>query len=435
MTGWTDLVARAALDAPSTLANAVTLLPHQHIPAHGFIGHVLLAGRGAGKSKAAMHWLHGRCEDEPGLRARIIAPTSGDGVASCVEGVDGLLELSHHRATFNPSAPGGSCVTYPNGSKVWVIGTPTPKDVDRLRALSNINCDVYEEAAANPQLEAAVHQASLSRRRGEPRWVATTTPRPLPVIKKWLADPNITVVRAKMSDNPHLPQAYLDYAESLKDTLLYRQEVLGEVVDDVEGALWAWSDLERSRVTEAPDLERIAIGVDPAVGTGTTGIVVVGIAEGVLYVLEDASVTDATAADWTSIVSRAWMRWDLVAPTVVVAEDNQGGRLVGEALQAAEETMPVKAVTSRVSKSSRAYPVAILWEVSEQRAHIVGSLPQLESQCAEWVPGSFSPDRIDALVHASAHLRGRSHGVVEITGAPAPEPISLSGFRRRRMGA
>lgn len=401
MTSWAAAVAEAALAVPA--ATSYTLMPHQRIPATGFRTHVLLAGRGAGKTFSAMHWLNDRATAEPGLRARIIAPTLGDGVASCVEGVDGLLPLSNWTAKFNPTAPGGALVSYPNGSRVWVLGTPTAKDVDRLRALTNVSVDVFEEAAANPQLTAALQQAALGRRSGDIRLVVTTTPRPLPEIKRWLSDPKVTVVRATMADNPDLPEAYRAYAESLKGTRLYRQEVLGEIVDDVEGALWRYADIERSRVDEHPPLEKIAIGVDPAVGSGTTGIVAVGIAEGTVYVLEDASQTDASPNQWAAAVAKLYERWSLDTPTVVVAEDNQGGRLVGETLRSADLTMPVEMVTSRVSKAARATPVAVLWEVEDQKARLLPGLTALEAQMLEW-DGSFSPDRLDACLVGSTPI-------------------------------
>lgn len=378
---------------------------------------------------AAMHWLNHRALEEAGLRARVIAPTAGDGVASCVEGVDGLLALSGNRATFHPAAPGGAHVAYPNGSKVWIVGTPTPKDVDRLRALTNIEIDVFEEAAANPQIKAAVQQAALSRRRGKPRWVATTTPRPIETVKKWLKDAKVTVVRARMSDNPHLPEAYREYAESLKGTRLYQQEVLGEVIEDVEGALWTFNDIERSYVDDLPEFDRVEVGVDPAVGSGTTGIIVAGIAEGVTYIIDDLSMTDAAPSAWARKVAAAVEEYDA---SCVVVEDNQGGRLVEETLQSADLTLPIQRVNSRVSKEARATPVAVLWEVTDQRARMARGMVQLVEQMLEWVPGVFSPDRIDAMVHVTAHLRGKSHGVVEIHSAAREKVTTLAGFRQMR---
>lgn len=433
MSNWAESVATAALEAPSKLEGAVTLQPHQKIPAHFDGGWLLLAGRGAGKTMAAMHWLNQRCEEEKGLRARVIAPTLGDGVASCVEGVDGLLELSHHRARFNPSATGGAVVTYPNGSRVWIVGTHKPESVDRLRALTNIEIDVFEEAAANLQLDAAVKQAALSRRRGRVRWIATTTPRPHPVLKAWVKDPKVHTVRAKMADNPFLPEAYREHAEQMKGTRLYRQEVLGEIIDDVEGALWTQLNVERSRLTAEdplPEFTKIVVGVDPAVGSGTTGIVVVGIHDGVVYVLEDASQTDVQPSAWAAEVVRVFNYWGAAE---VVVEDNQGGRLVTETLKTADISLPIREVTSRVSKEARATPVAVLWEVKDQRARMVGEHAELETQMLEWIPGTYSPDRIDAMVHAVNHLRNVRPGVVEIQSGVKEQVVDLAGFRKMRM--
>ena len=173
------------------LAGRVVLQPHQIPPWRippgsardpnenpNALGFAMMAGRGAGKSFAAMWELHLTLSETPNIRARVIAPTLGDGIAAAVDGPNGLLTLSKGQARWLPSAPGGACVRYPNGSRVWIVGTPTEKDVDRLRALTNIDFDVFEEFFAIPVAEKAFEQAALSRRRGSRRWLISSTPRP-----------------------------------------------------------------------------------------------------------------------------------------------------------------------------------------------------------------------------------------------------------------
>jgi phage terminase large subunit-like protein len=404
--------------------------PLQRIPDDGeWTGHLILAGRGFGKSFSAMWWLNRQAIAKPGLRARVLAPTFGDAVASCVDGPNGLVARAAGQARFNPSAPGGACVSYRNGSRVWVVGCNTIRDIDRLRALTNMHVDVYEEAAAIPYLREAVEQATLSRRNtshGPTRWVATTTPRPIPQIKTWLADKGVTVVRATTRDNPHLSEEFVAEMERLyAGTRLYRQEVLGEVLDTVEGALWTSADLDRSRLLDHHDTiretaSRIVVGVDPPSGTGTCGIVVAAITpDNHLHILDDYSVTDVTPGEWARAVATASRDWGDCA---VVAETNQGGKMVTEVLKAANPDLTVHTVTAAVGKAARAEPVALLWEANEPTAHITPPpgkphLPQLEAQLTEWVPGTYSPDRLDAMVWACTHLRNRNHKPARVTMA------------------
>ena len=400
----------------------------------------MMAGRGAGKSFAAMWELHTAMMETPNLRARVIAPTLGDGIAAAVDGPNGLLTLSKGQARWLPSAPGGACVRYPNGSRVWIVGTPTEVNVDRLRALTNIDFDVFEELFANPCAQSAFNQAALSRRRGSRRWLVSSTPRPHSLIKEWEKDPRVEVRRGTSMDNKHIP---LDWLHTLKTqyfgTRLYRQEVLGEVIEDVEGALWKANDIERSRVTGpasavASICDRVVVGVDPPTGQGTCGIVVVGQdANGHMYVLDDRSVEEASPHVWAARVKEAADTYD----AIVVAEINQGGQMVKEVLNSAGHALPLHTVNATKSKKTRAEPIALLWEVEEQIVHMVTGSTKLIDQMCEWVPGEgASPDRVDALVWACWFLRSRHtaevRGATVKSGGPVSLPSALSSVRMGR---
>ncbi len=428
------------------LAGRVVLQKHQIPPwtsptdkTHQNHGFVMLLGRGGGKSFATMWDLHLHLSQIPNLRARVIAPTLGDGIAAAVDGPNGLLTLSKGQARWLPSAPGGACVRYPNGSRVWIVGTPTEKDVDRLRALTNIDYDVFEELFANPCAQSAFDQAALSRRRGIMRWVVSSTPRPHQLIKDWEQDKNVTIRRGKSTDNKHIPLDWLATLEkTYKGTRLYRQEVLGEVLEDVEGALWKVNDIERSRVAGPPSAvaaicDRIVVGVDPPTGNGTCGIVVVGQdANGHMYVLDDRSVEEASPHIWAARVRDAANTYD----AVVVAEINQGGQMVKEVINSAGFDLPIQTVNATKNKKTRAEPIALLWEVEEQIVHMVSNSTKLEDQMCEWVPGEgASPDRVDAMVWACWYMRSRHTAVVRGATLPSSGPVGLpSALSSVRMG-
>lgn len=416
------------------------LLAHQRPPTSDWDGWVLAGGRGIGKTYAGARWIGDLAAGVPGLRGRIIAPTLADAVNSVVLDQQSGITVSHPEAVLRTAGPQGTRVEWPNGSTVWCVGTNSPRDVDRLRALSNIDADHFEEAAANPNLEEAVYQARLSRRGlrlPKPLWIATTTPRPLPTIREWYAGgiegEHVEVTRATTMDNPHTPDTYRAHAERLRGTRLYRQEVLGELLDDVEGALWTATDLEESTYrgdrTELLDrLARIAIGVDPPSGSGTCGIVVVGVtADGHVYVLDDYSVDNPSPDQWATAVTTAHRDYARTGvEPLVVAEINQGGRMVTSVLEQASASLPVTTVRAADGKRTRAEPVAILWEADEKLAHLApgspGALDLLTDQMLSWVPGTFSPDRVDALVWAVSRLR---------RGTAAPPRVSRAARTRR----
>ena len=409
-------------------------------PTSAIKGWVMLAGRNAGKSYAGARWLHRMC-NVPGRpkRCRIIAPSFGDAVASCVEGPSGVLEASGNQAQWKPSHPGGAQVQWPNGSVCYVIGTPTPRDVDRLRAIGNIDYDWFEEAAANPQIKEAERQARLSRRRLGSKWICTTTPRPLPEVRAWKKDPTVIISEATAFDNPHADPLWLEELETIyAGTLLYQQEVLGKVLEDVAGAIWNAAKIERSRIQvpngyDALDalealgfkIIRTAIGVDPANSSGLTGIVAVALAElpnpfnpitgkstRHLLVLEDCSTPGMSAEAWAAEAVRLAIKYD--AP--VVAENDSGGDAIRAVLKSADHLDRVSIFPARArgrgSKEVRAEPVALLWERDDFRGHMVGTqMTQLEEQMTTWVPDdkatagpTGSPDRIDAMVWACTWL-------------------------------
>ena len=79
-------------------------------------------------------------------------------------------------------------------------------------------------------------------------------------------------------DNPYLSRQALEDITGDMTQLAYRQEILAEDVDDNPAALWTRSLLDECRVTKAPKMTRLVVGLDPgtvpalsSVGGGRTG--------------------------------------------------------------------------------------------------------------------------------------------------------------------
>lgn len=427
------LAALAEATEPQEQGEPVTLLPHQAPPDDGWDGWVLMGGRGCGKTFTSAYFLGSLAAEVDGLRGRIIAPTLSDAVNSVVNDPQSGILAHFPKAELKTHGPEGTRLVFPNKSTLWCVGTPTTKDVDRLRALTNIDVDLFEEAAANPNLAAAVEQANLSRRGNrlpKPIWIASTTPRPVEQIKEWKKESEdvlglgeIIVLRhARLQDNPHTPPSYHRHAERLKGTRIYRQEILGEILEDVEGALWTQADFDRSvREIDWRDLAQVVVGVDPPSGAGTCGIVVVGKdKDGEIYVLADYSIEDAQPGEWARRVVQAHEDF---GGALVIAEINQGGRMVSAVMKVEKPNLPITTVRAAEGKKTRAEPIALLWEAEEQVGHLAKQVPVDFSldlfidQCIEWVPGiGDSPDRIDAMVWGSTYLLGDAIKQWKVTG-------------------
>ena len=240
-----------------------------------------------------------------------------------------------------------------------------------------------------------------------PRTVATTTPKPVKLVRELLVLATTHVTRGSTYDNAaNLAPSFLAAIKlRYEGTRLGRQELNAEILDDVPGALWTRARLDDLRVRAAPDLVRVVVGIDPAVTSGEdsdeTGIVVAGRGvDGHAYVLADRTCR-MSPDGWAR---RALIAYDKHAANLVVAEVNNGGDLVTSVLQTARQSVPVKSVRASRGKYTRAEPVAALYE--QGRVHHVGTFGALEDQQCAYTPDGYegSPDRVDALVWALTDL-------------------------------
>jgi phage terminase large subunit-like protein len=396
--------ARAALNLAPT-GEPWTPLPHQTPPEGDWDTWLLLAGRGSGKTDAAAYWLDQHVRGPaclPGLpgghRVAIVAPTFGDALEACVNGPSGLR--AHNPSVRSVQTAGGTFVRWPSGAEAKLFGAYTPEDVERLRAGGN-RCAAYcEELAAWRFLDQCWDHLQLGLRLGpHPRAVAATTPKPKPLLRAMLTDPSVAVTRATTHDNPHLAELVRRRLEArFGGSRLGRQELGGELISDIEGALWSYAMFETRG--PAPDLARVVVAVDPAVSSAEasdeTGILVAGLGvDGRGYVLADRSCR-LSPDGWARRVVQAF---DDFGADRVVAEVNNGGDLVGATLKTVRPTLPYKTVHASRGKAIRAAPVAALYE--QGRITHTEPFPELEDQLCTWTPESgTSPDRLDALVWA-----------------------------------
>jgi predicted phage terminase large subunit-like protein len=396
-------------------------MPHQVPPEGNWRLWMLLGGRGSGKTDALAYYVDQHVKQPPcdprlrgGHRVGIVAPTLGDAENACINGPSGLK--AHNPAVRMVQRPGGAHVYWPGNAEALLFSTDDARSVDRLRAGGNRCLDWWEEFAAWPLLEDAYDNAVFGLRIGEhPHAVASTTPKNRKKLRDLIADPDTALRRATTDDNPHLSENFRKWVYSkFGGTERGRQELGGELIEDVAGALWKRARLDKHRTKEHPDLARAVVAVDPSGGhaerNDEQGIVVAGRGvDGRGYVLADRSCK-LSPDGWGRRAVQAYLDYDADR---VIYEKNFGGEMVEAVIRTAASamgvTVPTKAVHASRGKAVRAEPVSALDE--QGRISHVGAFPDLEDELCTWTPDSGeSPNRLDALVWALTELMIEHHG-------------------------
>jgi phage terminase large subunit-like protein len=390
---------------------------------------MIMAGRGFGKTRAGAQWVLDLAQS-PGLRIALVGPTEDEVRSVMIEGASGILDGARddERPAWEPSL---GRLSWANGTQAFVHSGANP---EALRGPEHDHawCD---ELAKWARAEATWDNLMFGLRRGTlPRALVTTTPRPTALMRRLATRGDVALTRGRTADAALLAPGVVDYLTGLYGgTRFGRQELDGELIEDVEGSLWPRDLIERCRAVpplnrdsmhfspgEAPSVSdekgmlsrfffrRIVIGVDPPASAegDACGIVVCGLGvDGIAYVLADASVAGLSPEGWARAVAAAAQTW---SADRVIAEGNQGGAMVASVLRAADVWLPVRMVHASIGKSARAEPVAALFE--RGAARFAGAFPALEDELAGLVAGGGyegpgrSPDRADAMVWAMTEL-------------------------------
>lgn len=376
---------------------------------------LIRAGRGFGKTRAGAEWVSQFARDHKDARIALVGGTADEVRAVMVDGVSGLAAVARdgERVEWKPTA---GEVRFESGARAFVYSAEAP---EKLRGPEH-HAAWCDELAKWRWGDAAWDNLMMGMRLGDkPQVVVTTTPRPTAFMRRVMASPGTIQTHGRTADNPHLPKAFMDdMRRRYVGTRLGRQELDGEVLGDVEGALWTRALIETCRVDEAPALRRVVVAVDPPAGIGgdACGIVVVGLgADGLGYVIEDASVHGASPEGWARIVADRAAAHDADR---VLAESNQGGEMIRSVLLARDAGLPLELVRAVAAKAKRAEPVAAFY--AQGRVRHVGAFPLLEDElCGMLAAGGYdgpgrSPDRADALVWAVGELMLGARGTASV---------------------
>jgi phage terminase large subunit-like protein len=214
--------------------------------------------------------------------------------------------------------------------------------------------------------------------------VATTTPRPIALVKRLLGEPGTAVTRAATAANakflagPFLANVVARY----RGTRVGRQELDAELVEDSPDALWRRAHIEAARVFAAPELRRIVVAVDPPAASGARsdacGIIAAGVdREGFGFVLADATCQGLSPGGWARRVVDLYRR---LQADRIVAEVNQGGDMVEAVIRQGDGSVPVEKVRASRGKWLRAEPSRRF--MSAAWCGMSGHSPNWKTRCA-----------------------------------------------------
>jgi predicted phage terminase large subunit-like protein len=383
-------------------------------------------GRGGGKTRASSQGLAELILSTPDPADwGIVAPTYRAAWTTCVEGESGIL-----------AALGTSAGEVKNGTSRLIAYAHRSYGEIGLRSGHVIYVDSANDGALRVQgknltacwcseiglwlkwATAWDESIAYAVRRGVSKIIADGTPkvsRPAAkLIRRLLRDESGVIVRRlRTIDNlANLSQTFYNaVVAKASGTRLERQELEGELLDDVENALWTRDLLENLQADEVPGafedttgLRSVTVGVDPADGTedgDEQAYTVCGQGgDSRLYVVESWGGRIGPVA----FLKRAVQAADRWGGSIVLEKNHGGAYLVATLQQVMRDldiTVPYRVVHASQAKRTRAEPVAALYERGVVR-HVNGPHIDLEDQMVTFTgePGERSPDRLDSLVWA-----------------------------------
>lgn len=401
---------------------------------------MVLSGRGAGKTTTGLEFV--TLSARKGVDGAIVGRR---GTELENTHVAGLMERAHPE--FMPTyLASKDLIIWPNGAKTFLFSAERPENIRSV----NLSYFWFDEAAWMDEIEKAWMNANFAARVKSPgnpiHFLITSTPTPTPWVMKMEDDDKVEVRRVSTYANrANLdPQALAKLEAEFEGTRMGRQELHGEVLRDVEGALWNDDMFKHLRVDASgfadlvDSMDDVVLAVDPAGSKGprsdATGIIGVGaqhtdddgqsLARSNFSVLCDATLK-GSPTEWAEQVFKAAR---LIKARRIVAEKNFGGDMVKQVLQdwaalhqvlakdADGDEFKIDVVRATEAKEIRAEGTVAKYEQGTV-THVTspttfGDLSSLEKEQLIWVPKSRggrspSPNRVDALVWAVRGLENK----------------------------
>lgn len=370
--------------------------------------------------------------------------------------------VKHAHPEFQPTYHASKdLITWPNEATTFLFSAERPENIRSV----NLSYAWVDEAAFMDEIETAWMNLRLATRISTPgnpiHFLITSTPTSTPWVMKMEDDPTVEVRRVSTYAN----RANLDaeFIEALRreyeGTRMGRQELYGEVLRDVEGALWNDSMFVHERAEGEDFYDRLdalderVLAVDPAGSKGkrsdATGIIGVGVSrddDGDRFTVFGDATLKGSPKEWAAQTFKAARLWDV---SRIIVERNFGGDMVTQTLRdyAAlhpEEAMDSSGMEFRIvetravkGKETRAEPVVARYE-QRRVLHLssdqpFGDLSKLEKEQVNWVPKSRggkspSPNRVDSLVWGCVDLsRAKTFAIASATQSDVMTKMKRSG--------
>jgi phage terminase large subunit-like protein len=453
--------------------------PSQREPRNYFV-HAIVAGTGFGKTRTGAETVRRWAKRRVGTYA-VIAKNDREVRRICFEAPKaGLLAVIPPQdvAGYKKGA-GETELTLTNGSRIMAFSAETP---DNLRGYAFDGIWIDEMAAFSKNTAQDTWDVAMFRLREavDPHVIVTTTPKNVPHIKTLMAklatEPGWVLTTGHTQENRAnlSPRMLGELERAYAGTRLGRQELAGELLEDVEGALWtleliAAATWRTDAYGPLPDLVEVVTSVDPsgsetgdatgivtlararptaAEGLGTVTSIATGMPPegGPIIVLADASTKGTPEHRYSTACLEAYRH----SAGVILMENAYGGDNVFMGIRSSwadlvrreiiDPSVPVPrlvvAPTKGKSKADRAQPVVGLYEQTAggaERIFHAGMLAELEDELTTWEPASkWSPNRLDALVHGVRHLMRMAGYTGAVGSATGLQPRAHAGSRRRR---
>lgn len=364
--------------------------PEQLIPDSDWHTWCVIAGRGFGKTRTGAEAVRQMVE-QGYRRIGFIGASINDIRNIMIEGHSGLMSTypESSRPEYYPSI---NLIKWPNGARGYTISADNPENIRGYQ----FDLVWLDEFAKFHNPEGCWHQVCMSLRLGDkPRSIITTTPKPLEILKNLISQPTTHCTTGSTYDNKHLSEQFLaNLNNTYSNTSFARQEIYGDILHGY--TLWSPNDIRYSTAPSA--FNEIVIAIDPAVtanhNSDETGIIVIGLHDGKVYIIEDASI-HASPKVWMQKVIDLYNQY---AADKIIIEVNQGGDLFKDMFHAAGITQLIE-VRATQNKFRRAQQAFMFYE--KGLVYHVKKMPKLESQMlamSEHSNCAKSPDRLDALV-------------------------------------
>lgn len=420
--------------------------PEQVPPAGNWSNHLFMGGRGSGKTRAGAEWLVQRTIEHPfdssgfPTERMVMAYNLSDCRTTCIEGPSGILRVLRRRGfeevtTLKSNFDARNKYHYTKSPKphVTLLETEakihfTGADPDAPRGFNLADAwldEIVKWQDASQVWREGIRPALRADLPGDkPRAFITTTPKPILLLQNWVADTSgrVSIVRGSTFDNAaNLSDDFLEEVKHMYEgTALGRQELYGELLDMLEGALFSWAAINNNRVDIGPEkISHRSVGVDPGL-TGDED----GDETGVIVACRDWRNHIYVVADETVRLSghdaalHAWKVFANYQCETLVYENNLGKAWMHQVLLDAFRELqragifpveivrpPLVPVHSNYGKKIRAQPIANRY--AQALIHHIGVLDKLEQQMLLFDPLTSkhnSPDRMDALVHVCQFL-------------------------------